>query len=137
MSSQSVGINDSPLNIAINLASGFSCVYFTGCVFGVKIYNTAADKSNFSVTVHTENINCESSTLVVYGSQRANQPTNDKLISNINNFTGQFKLLTLDMKDIGNNVCKYRYTEEKLLFYIFLKVFGQNSAVKVCEVTFE
>ena len=106
-------------------------------MFGVKIYNTAADKSNFTVTVYTENINCESSTLPVYGSQTANQSTDNSLTLNINHFIGKYKLLALDMKDTNNNASKYRYTEGKLLFYIFLKVFGQNSAIKVCEVTFD
>ena len=103
-------------------------------MFGVKIYYTAADKSNFTVTVHTENINSESSTLVVYGSQTANQPTDNSLTLNINHFIGQFKALFLDMDHKESNSCKYVSIEKNLLPYIYLRVFSKVAAVKVCEV---
>ena len=108
----------------------------TGSVFGVKMYNTAADKSNFTVTVHKENINCQSSTLVVYGNQRANHMSNHNLNSNIKHFIGHFKKLILDTEGADSDVCTYRYTEQELLLYVFIRVFGKNTAIKVCEVIF-
>ena len=100
------------------------------------MYNTAADKSNFTVMVHTEKIKCQSSTLYVYGIQTANPPTDNNLNTNKNHFIGQFKKLTLNNDESDRNVCKYMLTEEDLWPYIYLRVSSNAASVKVCEVIF-
>ena len=102
---------------------------------GVKLYNTAKDKSNFTLTVFTENLDCEQRGISVYVDQILPEHFNTNI--NSKHILGSFKKLKLF--NSGNNQCKYISVSDRLWPYVFIKVFNDlgESNVKLCEVTFE
>ena len=107
-------------------------------VSGLKLYNTAADKTNFTVTLHVENVSCDRSSLVVYGDQVGTEDSSSRFMISTRHFTGGFTILK-SIPTTSANQCKYGYTSQGSLYYIFIKLFASETGTKskLCEVTFE
>ena len=103
---------------------------------GFKVYNTADDKSNFTLTIHTQNIPCDRSNVVVYGDQVGPEHFASRLSTNTRHFTGGFTILK-SMSTNFINQCKFAYNSEDKLHYVFIKIFATHySNSKLCEILF-
>ena len=111
--------------------------YFSDTPFLVKIYNTAINKSDFTLIIHTQDLD-QSSTITVYGSQTTNQQSAIHLNANTKHFIGLFKKLSTDddRSDSNDDIKKYIYKDSEPLPYVYLRVVNTDVTIKICEVIF-
>ena len=105
--------------------------FISGPGLGVKLYNTAEDKSNFTVKIHIQNFHCNVSQFYVYGDQQ--ETANFRLYSN--DFIGSFMELRLAEERSTDNICEYRLLANEFWPYVYIKLFNKgNHEGKICEV---
>ena len=98
----------------------------------VKLYNSAEDKSNFTVNIYIENFYCNMSRFYVYGDQ---QETTNFLL-NPNDFFGSFTELNLVEERSTDNICEFKSIVNKFWPYVYIKIFSNQINAKICEVEF-
>ena len=106
--------------------------------FGVKLYNTVVERSNFTVTVYTENLRCQFPEISVYGAQTAMEELDTNIYKNAEHFVSMFTEFKLDVANNENGQCKFLSMSDELRPYVFIKAFNILDAdnVKICEVVF-
>ena len=118
--------------------SQFVSESFNYNIMRVKMWITASDITNCSVTVVTENLDCDANNLLVYTGY------DDVMISgSINDrahFNGNYKLLSLESSVTNGNgqkECVFRC--EDICHYVFISVENvpDESSWKICEVLFK
>ena len=111
---------------------------FNYSIMQVKMWITASDITNCTITVVTENLDCDVNNLLVYTGH------NDVMMSgSINDrahFHGNHKLLTPESSvtnDNGQKECVFRC--EDMCHYVFISVekVPDESSWKICEVLFK
>ena len=113
------------------------CIYTLANPFGVKLYNTAPDTSNFTVTIHTENLDCSDPHIHVYGDHTRTQ-SGISSIENLNHFIGNFRHLNYEESKSESHKCVYQSIPGEYWPYVFVKITkfsAENSFV--CEVQFK
>ena len=113
------------------------CIYTSANPFGVKLYNTAPDTSNFTVTIHTQNLDCSDPHIHVYGDQTKTQ-NHISNTENLNHFIGNFRELNYQESKSETHKCVYQTIVGGYWPYVFVKI-TQFSAENsfVCEVQFK
>ena len=106
-------------------------------IIQVKIWSTASDLTNNTVTVVTENLECDVKNLLVTRGQCAVIPS--EITTNHVHFHGNYKLLTLESSVTNSNgqkECVFRC--EDMCHYVFISVENvpDESSWKICEVIF-
>ena len=96
------------------------------------MYNSAEDKSNFTVKIHIENFYCNVSRFFVYGDQ---QETANFLL-NPNDFIGSFTELELVEERSTDNICEFKSLVNKFWPYVYIEIFNKETDAKICEVVF-
>ena len=113
------------------------------CFYQVKIWNSARNKTNYTVTVATENLECRPPSLLVYGGQDISDYLTSGTTNNRIHFFGNRKLLNLESSvtnDNGQKECVFRHMcDEDMCHYVFISVQNviDESAWKLCEVYFD
>ena len=106
----------------------------------VKMWITGSDTTNYTVTMVTENLECDVRNLLVYtghGNVEVSGITNHR-----SHFHGNYKLLTLESSVTngnGQNECVFRHMcDEDMCHYVFISVQNvpDESSWKICEVLF-
>ena len=95
------------------------------------MYNTAEDKSNFTVKIHIQNFHCNVSQFYVYGDHQetANFHLNSK------DFIGLFMKLRLTEVRSTDDICEYRLLANEFWPYVYIKIFNKgNHGGRICEV---
>ena len=121
-----------PLNVDLKLETCENHHSVSGPGFEVKLYNSAEDKSNFTVKTHIENFYCNMSRFYVYGDQQ--ETTNSQL--NPNDFIGSFTELSLVDERNADNICEYKSLVNTFWPYVYIKIFNKEGDAKICEVEF-
>ena len=88
----------------------YSSIFF--CFYQVKIWNLATNKTNYTVTVVAENLECRPPSLLVYGGQDIPDYLTSATTDNRIHFLGNRKLLTLESSvnnGNGQNECVFRH----------------------------
>ena len=112
-------------------------------LYQIKIWNSATNKSNYTVTVATENLECRPPSLLVYGGQDIPDYLTSATTNNRIPFLGNRKLLILESSvnnSNGQNECVFRHTcDEDMCHYVFISVQNvpDQSSWKICEVYFD
>ena len=110
-----------------------TCIYTSANPFGVKLYNTAPDTSNFTVTIHTQNLDCSDPHIHVYGDQTQTQI----YVSSVSdNFLGKFRKLDQNVSQTKTYKCVYQSLPGENWPFVFIKIFSisQTENVYVCEI---
>ena len=111
------------------------------CKLQAKIWNSITNRSNLTVTVVTENLECGHKGFLVYGQQDIpynldGRYTNDRL-----HFLGNKKIIRLDSSSVndGQNACVFRHICEHICHYVFVSVrdIPDGSNWTICEVKFD
>ena len=112
-------------------------------LYQIKIWNSASNKSNYTVTVATENLECRPPSLLVYGGQDIPDYLTSATTNNRIHFLGNRKLLILESSvnnSNGQNECVFRHMcDEDMCHYVFISVQNvpDESSWKICEVYFD
>ena len=118
-------------------------VNFSFLFHQIKIWNSASNKSNYKVTVITENLECRPPSLLVYGGQDTPDYLTAGTTNNRIHFLGNRKLLILESSvnnGNGQNECVFRYMcDEAMCHYVFISVQSvpDESSWKLCGVSFD
>ena len=109
-------------------------------IFQVKILNSTKNRTDYTVTVITENLVCDHKEMLVYGEQ--NIPNRDEIYpSERLHFIGSKKIIRLDSSSVinGQNECVFRYICEDICHYVFISVKNvpEESNWRICEVMFD
>ena len=115
-----------------------TCIFTSANPLGVKLYNTAPDTSNFTVTVYTQNLDCSDPHLHVYGDQTQTQ--NDiSNTENLNHFIGNFRHLNYEKSKSQTHKCVYQSIVGKYFPYVFVKITELSASENsfICEVQFK
>ena len=111
----------------------FSC-------FQVKILNSADNKTNYTVTVITENVACDRKEILIYGEQIIPDNWVGSYFNDRLHFMGTKKIIRRDSSSINNgqNECVFRHICEDICHYVFISVLKVPGDVswKICEVYF-
>ena len=103
----------------------------------VKIWSTSYNKTNFTTTVVTENLDCNNKDLVLYTAE--NYETDDNLGSGLH-FIGKHKLMRFQSSSVesNKNICVFRQICEDNCYYVYLSVrkVPGDTTWKICEVLF-
>ena len=103
----------------------------------MKIWSTSDDKTNFTTTVVTENLDCNNKDLALYTAE--NYETDENMGSGLH-FTGKHKMMHLEGFSVDNNknLCIFRQICEENCYYVYLSVCNVpiDTEWKVCEVLF-
>ena len=108
-------------------------------LFQVKILNSATNRTNYTVTVITENLDCDNKEMLIYGEQ--NIPNMDKIHpSERFHFGESKKILRLDSSSVNNgqNECVFRHICEHICYYVFISVLNvpDGNNWEICENSF-
>ena len=115
-------------------------VSFVTFVFQAKIWNSATNMSNYTVTIVTENLECDDGSLLVYGEQNIPSSLDDSCPEERLHFVGKKKILRLNSSSVNNcqNECVFRHICGDICYYVFISVLNvpDGSFWKICEVKF-
>ena len=84
-------------------------------LFQVKILNSATNRTNYTVTIITENLDCDNKEMLIYGEQ--NIPNMDKIYPSE-------RFLRLDSSSVNNgqNECVFRHICEHICYYVHWRI---------------
>ena len=102
--------------------------------------NSATNRTNYTVTVITENLVCDHKEMLVYGEQ--NIPNMDEIYTSERlHFVGNKKIIRLDSSSVNNgqNECVFRHICGDICHYVFISVLDvpDGNSSKICEVKFK
>ena len=103
----------------------------------VKIWSTSENKTNFTTTVVTENLDCNNQNLILYTAK--NYKTEENLRSGVH-FSGKYKMMRYESTTVENNknICVFRQICEENCYYVYPSVRNVpgDTTWKICEVLF-
>ena len=140
-SNEKVKSPDSQQHFLLHFIHQFLLLIFS-FFYQIKIWNSANNKTNYTVTVATENLECRPPSLLVYGGQDIPDYLTSATTNNRIHFLGNRKLLTLESSvpnSNGQNECVFRHMcDEDMCHYVFISVQNvpDQSSWKICEVLF-
>ena len=107
-------------------------------MFGVKLYNSASDKSNFTVTLRTGGSACNVTDFIVFGDQTETEHSSHVVDTTTKHFLGQFKEMKPNELNNDDNECSFAVVSDENWYFVFVQVFNvqSNGDLVLCEVTF-
>ena len=107
-------------------------------MFGVKLYNSAPDKSNFTVTVITRGSPCNVTDFIVFGDQAETEHLTHVVDVTTKHFLGQFKEMKRNELNSEDNECSFAAVTDENWYFVFVQVFNVQiiGDLVLCEVTF-
>ena len=98
-------------------------------LFQVKIWNSVNSKSNYTVTVRTENLQCSNPNFLMYEAVSVPDDETPGATDEQRHFMGNFKIpfLVDESSSNGENECVFRQICEDSCHYVFISVHGESS----------
>ena len=103
-------------------------------IFGVKLYNPAPDKSNFTVTLLTGGSPCN---FIVFGEQTVTEHSTHVVDATTKHFLGIFKEMKRNEQNGEGNECSYTAVSDENWYFVYVQVFNVQSSddLILCEIT--
>ena len=106
----------------------------------MKIWNSAADRANFTMTLVTENLDCYDKSLKIYAEQDVPDNYGNVFPEKKLHFLGGYKMIPLERISINNglNQCVFKHICVQMCYYVFIFVDNapDQNVPKICEVQF-
>ena len=104
----------------------------------MKLYNSAPDKSNFTVTVRTGGSPCNVTDFIVFGHQAETDHSAHVVDATTKHSLGQFKEMKRNELNSEDNECSFAAVSDENWYFVFVQVFNVQSSddLVLCEVTF-
>ena len=103
--------------------------------------NSANNKTNYAVTVITENLACDSNEILIHGEQTVPGSMGGSYPADRLHFMGTKKVIPLHSSSVNNgqNECVFRHICGDICHYVFIYVQNvpEESNWRICEVIFE
>ena len=117
-----------------------SLLYYECFIFQLKLWNSAVDKTNYIISVVTENVDCQQTGFHVYGEQRIPSKLAANSVEENLHFVGTFESSQFESKTVNNNVneCMFRHWCQEFCYYVYIHVHNvpNNLPWKICEISF-
>ena len=103
--------------------------------------NSANNKKNYTVTMITENMACDSKEILIYGEQTFPDDQDGSYPVGRLHFMGTKKIIRLTSSSVNNgrNECVFRHICQDICHYVFISVLNvpEESNWRICEVIFD